>query len=588
MVDSAATDAVVSKWAKLITVPVTEGNRVLYLIDGQDTLRAMCEAIRTTHGKGDASAYYVYLLGWWLDDDLELVEGDHDSTVRALLTKAAAAGAQVRVMLWDQAFKTKNSAEIRRVNALRDRNGKVTGAGILDGNTMPVSPKYASLLAEPEVQGFVQDRRIGSHHQKLLVVKGAQGLIGLCGGVDINKDRVMHVNPTAPMHDVHCRIEGPAVNHMVDVFVQRWLAHPDHGKLDKDRGPLRGLADRVPTGRAPVRQGEQFVGIVRTFNVVDLDSSVRVCVREQSIRHTMVAAIKAAKRFIYIEDQYLVNLEAAAALKEVLPHIQHLTILIPPNRVTDLPFVREARTAFMNVLYESPAAAKKVRVFVRAVNPMFTGDWDAYVMDAPHTYIHAKTWIIDDELAVIGSANCNRRGWESDSEVGAVIFDKPPAVTSFSFAQKLRMALWAEHLGVDPLSVVNGEESGNLWLDLTLPEEQWQSEVIPVSPVPMGTNVPQKPNSTARVFVDRASVVRYDPRKSPDTVGILLAIAIALGVKRERLWPIIDPTTDGLPACTTVDPVREKGPHRGGARSVPLILRQHAPSAGAALPSGGP
>jgi phosphatidylserine/phosphatidylglycerophosphate/cardiolipin synthase-like enzyme len=57
------------------------------------------------------------------------------------------------------------------------------------------------------------------------------------------------------MHDVHCRIEGPAVNHMVDVFVQRWLAHPDHGKLDKDRGALRGLADRVPTGRAPGTPG---------------------------------------------------------------------------------------------------------------------------------------------------------------------------------------------------------------------------------------------------------------------------------------------------------------------------------------------
>jgi len=83
-------------------------------------------------------------------------------------------------------------------------------------------------------------------------------------------------------------------------------------------------------------------------------------------------------------------------------------------------------------------------------------------------------------------------------------------------------------------------------------------------------------------------VVRYDPRKSPDTVGVLLAIAIAPGLRREKLWPIIDPTTDGLPACSTVDPVREKGPHRGGARSVPLILRQHAPSAGTALPSGGP
>src|SRR5439155_18796674 len=69
----------------------------------------------------------------------------------------------------------------------------------------------------------------------------------------------------------------------------------------------------------------------------------------------------------------------------------------------------------------------------------------------------------DDELAIIGSANCNRRGWESDSEVVAVILDKPNSVTNCSFAQTLRAKLWAEHLGVDEVKVRDGLASKDCW-----------------------------------------------------------------------------------------------------------------------------
>ena len=47
-------------------------------------------------------------------------------------------------------------------------------------------------------------------------------------------------------------------------------------------------------------------------------------------------AIAAARRFIYIEDQYLVNPEASEALIRAIPHIAHLTILIPHSDISDL------------------------------------------------------------------------------------------------------------------------------------------------------------------------------------------------------------------------------------------------------------
>ncbi|MFL5666815.1 MAG: phospholipase D-like domain-containing protein [Ktedonobacteraceae bacterium] len=425
MPDKEKDDELIRRWTKAITVKVREGNRVQYLIDGPNTFKEMYEAILTTFPYADSSGYYIYLLGWWLDDTFPLT-GKSGSSIAALFRQASLRKVQIRVMLWDQAG-SQNTDQIKRVNELP------TGAGILDNNTLYL---------------------VGAHHQKVLIVKGQRGLIGFCGGIDINIDRVQAVERQkgSPMHDVHCKIEGDAVHDLVDVFVQRWQAHPDHRDLDKRKGLLLGLADRTPPGSKPKEIGSQFVAIARTFNFV---GNGKKCAKEHSIRSTMIGAIRAARRFIYIEDQYLVNFEAAEELKEALKNIQHLTILIPHSSISDLPHVWWARAQFISILRHGNQAEKKVRVFYLVTpGPKPFGE---------HTYVHAKTWIFDDQLAVIGSANCNERGWSSDSEVAAAIFDTTPSVYKFSFAQKLRMQLWEEHLGV---KVVDGGllESADQWL----------------------------------------------------------------------------------------------------------------------------
>lgn len=422
----------IAKWSKAVTVPLRPGNSVRYLIDGWATFEAMYDAIETTLGSEESPNYYIYLLGWWLDEDVPLKTG---ATIRCLFAEAANRKVQIRVMLWDQAGH-KNSKEIAHVDAWP------TGAGILDNRTAW--------------------KETGAHHQKVLIVKGSRGLIGFCGGVDINKDRIQQTEKPkgAPMHDVHCQIEGDAVNDLVDVFVQRWLAHPKHEEKDR-KGHLLGLTDRRPPSEVSQR-GSQFVGIARTFNRL-LPYGGR-CAEEQTIRTTMIGIIRAAQQFIYIEDQYLVNREAAIELRKALPRIKHLTILIPHSSISDFPCVWDARLRFLDVLLNdmSKKDQRKVNIFYRVTpGPTRFG---------PHTYVHAKTWIVDDELAVIGSANCNERGWISDSEVCAAIGDTAPSKTEcISFAQKLRTKLWAEHLadGRDNIKegdLVDGELSAQLWL----------------------------------------------------------------------------------------------------------------------------
>lgn len=67
-------------------------------------------------------------------------------------------------------------------------------------------------------------------------------------------------------------------------------------------------------------------------------------------------------------------------------------------------------------------------------------------------FVHSKTWIFDDKLAIVGSANVNRRGFTHDSEQGAVIFDSNVKKRWF-FAHELRMNLWAKHLQKRPIDM---------------------------------------------------------------------------------------------------------------------------------------
>jgi phosphatidylserine/phosphatidylglycerophosphate/cardiolipin synthase-like enzyme len=416
--------------------PVRTNNEVMYLIDGPETFAQMARAMRTASAPG----HFIYLLAWWLSDDFPLIPGFNPSTAHALFTAAAAAGAQVRVMISTHAvglWYALHRGVVRRINELPH------GGAIHDSRYLGT---------------------VGSNHQKVLVVNGTQGLIGFCGGIDIKANRVEDTGDGTPQHDAHCRVTGPGAHDLLRVFTERWNDHKDHVAIDRAKGPL------VAAGVPSAGRGRQWVQTGRTYGNGEAHAGIDeeidhktarlgtwgqgppgvpppmpVITRgykfaprgEQTAWRMIRHAIRQAQRFIYLEDQYLVSMEASRELEAVLPRIAHLTILIPHgSQISELPQTNYRRQQFIAPLRK--VGKDKVRVFY--LTPP----------GATHTYIHSKTWIIDDRFAIIGSANCNRRGYTYDSEAIIGFADEGTGgAGGFQCAHRFRIALWAEHLNMD-------------------------------------------------------------------------------------------------------------------------------------------
>ena len=458
---------------------VTSGNTVITLIDGKKTFESMAEAMRTATDK----SHFIYFANWKMDLFYNLIPNDKFSYLFYLIKEKDLQGVEIRVLL---------SAEFLG-------NNEFTGYNL----TMSHHVLFNTLVHG----SCIYDKNIhplGVHHQKILIVNGNKGLIAFCGGVDFaanrldKKDRKIGTQSISEgseysQHDVHCRIEGPAAYDLLYIFINRWKDHPQ--KPDKNYSLLGEKIQR------PVGTGKSLVSIGTTFGNGNKTSARTKEVKEQITRAKNIAtgagavggllggllaqkvrnmidkyksemlteiksgilgtnvynfaqkgsttayymidhAIQQAKKYIYIEDQYLVNLFIAKELNLQISKNKDLKIIMLTSDseiTTDLFAPFSLRAKFIKTLTGNTYPHKQVAICYRKV-------------DKPHNYVHAKTWIFDDEFAIIGSANCNNRGYTHDSEVVAgiygVIYDKEidPWNHNLNIATALRMRLWSEHL----------------------------------------------------------------------------------------------------------------------------------------------
>ncbi len=429
--------------------PVRTGNAATAFVDGDAYFADVAAAIRQAAGP-DA---FVELADWDLQLDFQLVPGDSTSTLAALLTEASARGVAIRALLnrhQDNPFGPGTVTGYDNTSAVSFINGLPTGAALHDDRYLTA----------------------GTHHQKIAVVGSGDGLVAYSGGMDFNPNRL--VRAPEPRHDVQIRVTGPAATDHHTIFARRWADSPSATDLPGVPAP--------PAGESGAKPGHLHAQVVSTYGNGSAHSGVgpgRGALApgytfapqgDRSFSDLVLRAIGRARRFIYLEDQYLVNMTVSAALAEALDRIDRLVILMPdtPSVSRELIQAWRRRKAFVTPLLA--AAPSKVSVCV-----------------GTRFYVHSKTWVFDDELAVVGSANVNRRGYSHDSEQAIGIVD---VEGGGAWVRQLRTRLWAKHLRLPPELLQDPLAAASHWFAIPA-----GAEVSPYNPS-AGTDRPPFPRGT--------------------------------------------------------------------------------------------
>jgi phosphatidylserine/phosphatidylglycerophosphate/cardiolipin synthase-like enzyme len=455
-----------------------------FLLDGEEAFASIVEAIRSA----DSPGHYVYILGWMIDLDFQLTPSG--PKLYELLSAAAAKGVQIRLLIWDNpvpGYQMKIEEAETRLNRLQNTKMLIDGMTFFPpkalGFLQPVLKRAVELvryyrsevgaekreglarrLLKPSTGAALDVKRLdaearevyklsplyyeyrlltmaagltnlGAHHDKVTVVKGKNGLVAFCGGIDYNANRVFVTFDKQRLrlpayHDTACRLEGPAAFEVLQKFKMRWRNHPGGRSV-----PLHGENEAPPPAK-PSFLNYPYAKVVGTYNHPDGSAKDK----DRSARDAYYAIIDNAKDYIYIEDQYLVNKDIAARLNAKIrqPSFRKLILLIQnASETTDIMIPSRKRGEFLDAVMDGTSEREQEKVLLAVV------DSARAKTDLFHPGLHAKTLIADDEIAVIGSPNFNQRSLTCDSETAVVVFEDE-GYSETNFAYRFRVATFAD------------------------------------------------------------------------------------------------------------------------------------------------
>jgi phosphatidylserine/phosphatidylglycerophosphate/cardiolipin synthase-like enzyme len=365
--------------------PPRAGNSAEILIDGSEALPRIAEELRRARSQ-------VHVAGWHVTPTFRLGPAPGDE-LHAILAELAER-IPVRVLLWAGAplplFRP-SRCDARRLRESLERGTRIRCA--LDD----------------------RERPLHCHHEKLVVVDDR---VAFVGGIDLTSyagnrlDARDHpARGELGWHDAAARLEGPVVADVAEHFALRWR---------------EVVGETLPAPRAPDPAGDVEVQLLRTVPEGIYDAVPR---GEFRILEAYCAALRAAKRLVYLESQFLWSPELVAILADKLRRPPddafRLVVLLPANPNSGADDTRGQ----LGVLVAADDGAG--RFLACTLRQRGSG--------AKPVYVHAKIGIVDDEWLTLGSANLNEHSLFNDTEVNVAFRD--PAL-----ARETRIGLWAEHL----------------------------------------------------------------------------------------------------------------------------------------------
>ncbi|KAF7977717.1 hypothetical protein HWV62_2994 [Athelia sp. TMB] len=294
--------------------------------------------------------------------------------------------------------------------------------------------------------------------------------------------------PRMPWHDVSMQVVGQPARDLCRHFVQRWnylLRIKNHTKLMPFLLPPPEFKPGELTAMGLT--GTCEMQICRSAGPWSMGTPSRI---EHSIQNAYLKAIQMSEHFVYIENQFFITSTVVNDVKienrigdaivsriirahregtpwkccVVIPLLPGFSFPVDHADASAVRIILECQnrtigrgpnSIFSRIRKEGIDPADYIAIFSLRNWAKMRGD----VLTTELVYIHGKICIVDDRLAIIGSANINERSQrgDRDSELAAVIRDTDMIDGSMAgkpfkvgrFAHSLRVRLMREHIGVD-------------------------------------------------------------------------------------------------------------------------------------------
>lgn len=502
--------------------------------------------------------HLIYITGWSVYAEITLIRDSRrkkaggDSTLGELLKKKANEGVRVLMLVWDD----RTSVPVLKKDGLMATHDEETAEYFRNTEVHCVlCPRNPD-----DGRSLIQNIEIGTmftHHQKIVVVDSEmpngdterRRVVSYIGGIDLCDGRydtpfhslfrtldtahhddfhqpnfdgasIKKGGPREPWHDIHCRLEGPIAWDVLFNFEQRWrkqggkdylvdireldsiIIPPSPVMFPQDNETWNVQLFRSIDGGAAFGFPDKPEDAARVGLISGKDNII-----DRSIQDAYINAIRRAKNFIYIENQYFLGSsfgwnsddikDADIGALHLVPKELSLKIVskietgedfrvyvvvpmwpegFPESGSVQVILDWQKRT--MEMMYTDIAQALQAKgieadpkdylTFFCLGNRETKKDGEYVPSEKPEDgtdysraqqarrfmiYVHAKMMIVDDEYIIIGSANINQRSMDGarDSEIAMGGY-QPYHISKNQPARGqihgFRLGLWYEHLGM--------------------------------------------------------------------------------------------------------------------------------------------
>ncbi|KAJ4823849.1 Phospholipase D [Turnera subulata] len=502
--------------------------------------------------------HLIYITGWsvytkiTLVRDLRRQKPGGDIILGELLKRKADEGVRVLMLVWDD-----------RTSVKLLKNDGVMATHDEDTESYFKNSKVHCVLCprntdhEESIEQDIVISTLFTHHQKTVVVDGEypnaelgkRRIVSFIGGIDLCDGRydtpchplfgtlgTVHHNdfhqpnftgasivrggPREPWHDIHCRLEGEIAWDVLLNFEQRWRRQ---GKKDLllQLEELDGIVMPASSVVSPEDHETWNVQLFRSINsgaAIGLPEDPEEAARaglvswkeniiDRSIQDAYINAIRRAKNFIYIENQYFLgssfcwntkdikddqvvslhlipkelSLKIVSKIKTGERFMVYVVIPMWPEGIPESGSVQAIlnwQNKTMEMMYGDIAEAlrdkgieanpkdylsffclgnrelKKAREYAPPERPEPNSNYSRAQQSRRFMiYVHAKMMIVDDEYIIIGSSNINQRSMDGarDTEIAMGAFQPHYLATKQPVRGEIhgfRLSLWYEHLGL--------------------------------------------------------------------------------------------------------------------------------------------